>query len=155
MKLKIQKIFTKIRNELNNREDELLLKNDEKFNNAVIQEDNVKKFEKLSKQINKLLEEINSIDKEWDIENLNYFLNYCANIEININNITKDIESLQKCICSKIYNIDYSPKDLEINEILEKIKNLGNMYNEFEFENSQKKLIEELEYILNLYQIFL
>lgn len=80
---------------------------------------------------------------------IRYFLNCCSNIEININNITKDNESLQKCISSKIYNIDYSPKDLELNEILEKIKTLGNIFYEFEFENSKKKLNEEPEYVLS------
>ena len=149
MKIKIQKIFTKLRNELNNKEDQLLIKIDEKFNNSFIQEDNVKKFEKLPKQINKLLEEIKLIDKEWDIENLNYFLNCCSNIELNINNIKKDNEALQKCISSKIYNIDYSPKDYELNSILEKIKTLRNIYYEFEFENYQKKLNEEPEYIIS------
>ena len=69
MKINVQKIFTKLRNELNNREDELLLKIDDKFNNAFIKEENIKIFEKMPKKIQKILEEINSIDKDWSIEN--------------------------------------------------------------------------------------
>ena len=149
MKIKIQKIFTNIRNALNNREDELLFKIDNKFNNIFIKEDIIKNYEKLPKQIQKLLEEINLINKEWDINNLNYFLNCCYNIENNINKIKIDNESLQKCISLKIYNIDYSPKDYELNIILEKIKTLGDIYYEYEFDNPQKQLNEEPEYVVS------
>ena len=58
MKIQIQKIFTKIRTEINNREDQLLSKIDKKFDNAFIKEVNIKQYEKLPKQIQKLLEEI-------------------------------------------------------------------------------------------------
>ena len=51
MKIGIQKIFTKLRNELNNREDELLLKVDKKFENFLSKENTLKKFEKLSEKI--------------------------------------------------------------------------------------------------------
>ena len=42
MKIQIQKIFTKIRNELNIREDQLIAKIDEKFDNSFIEETNIK-----------------------------------------------------------------------------------------------------------------
>ena len=113
MKTKIQKIFTKIRNELNNREDALLNKIDEKFDNVFIKEANIKLYEKLPKQIQKLLEEINSVNKDWNIENLNYYLNCCSNIEVNINKIKNENKSLQNWVSSKIYKIDFSPKEFE------------------------------------------
>ena len=149
MKLQIQKIFTKLRNELNNREDELLNKIDKKFDDSFIKEANIKQYEKLPKQIQKLLDEINSVNKEWNVENLNYFLNCCANIEANINKIKTDNDSLQKWVSSKIYKIEYSPKDFELNELIEKIKTIGDIYYEFEFEPCKNKINDTPDYILS------
>ena len=58
MKIQIQKIFTKIRTETNNRGGQLLSKIYKKFDNSFIKEVNIKQYEKLPKQIQKLLEEI-------------------------------------------------------------------------------------------------
>ena len=51
LKLKIQKIFTKIRNELNNREDELLLEVEKQYNNLYFKEEFIKEIEKLPNKI--------------------------------------------------------------------------------------------------------
>ena len=87
MKLDIQKIFTQIRNVLNNREDELLLEVDNLYNSKYFNEDIIKKGEKLPKQIKLSLEKGKLIDKEWDNINLNSYINDCINIENNIKNI--------------------------------------------------------------------
>ena len=149
MKIQIQKIFTKIRNELNNREEALLKKIDEKFDNSFIKEQNLRQYEKLPKQIQKLLDEINLVNKEWKIENLNYYLNCCSNIETNIAKIKDENESLQKWNNAKIYKIDYKPKDFQIKEILENIKLIGDVYYEFEFEPSKNKINDMPEYVLS------
>ena len=149
MKIQIQKIFTKIRNGLNIREDQLIVKIDEKFDNSFIEETNIKQYEKLPKQIQRLLEEINSVNKEWDISNLNYFLNCCSDIEQNIIKIKKDNQSLQNCISSKIYKIDYTPNDSDLQLILEKVKNLGKVFYEYEFEPCKNIINEMPEYILS------
>ena len=47
LKLEIQKIFRKIRTELNNREDILLIELDNNFNNKFCNEDIIKKSDKL------------------------------------------------------------------------------------------------------------
>ena len=147
MKIQIQKIFTKIRSELNDREDFILKKIDKKFENSFIKEENIKKYEKLPKQIKKVLDEINSINIEWDIEKLNFFLNSCENIENNINNIKKENEDLQNLNKFKILNINYNLKNLELDNILEKIKTLGNAYYEYEFEPCENK--DMGEYLLS------
>ena len=149
MKIQIQKIFTKLRNELNNREDKLLAKIDEKFDNMNIKEIDIKLYEKIPKKIQKLLDEINLINKEWDAENLSYYLNCCSEIETNIINIKKEKESLKNSLNSKLFKIDYNPKDNEIKEILEKIQSFGSIYYEFEFESCKNKLNEMPEYILS------
>ena len=120
-----------------------------KFDNAFIKEKDIKIYEKLPKQIAKSLEEIKSIDKDWNLEKLNYFLNCCSNIEKSIDNIKEQNESLEKYSNSKILNIDYSPKENELNQLLEKIKSFGNIYYEYEFENYSNKENEKSEYILN------
>ena len=52
---KIQKIFTNIRNALNEKEDKLLSEIDEQFRNICINEDFIKKSEKFSNKLNTLL----------------------------------------------------------------------------------------------------
>ena len=149
MKLDIQKIFTKIRSELNNREDELLKKIDIKFDDSFIKEKDIKIYEKLPKQISKSLEEIKSIDKEWDLEKLNYFLNCCSNIEKSIDKIKEENESLQKYSNLKLININYSPKEYELIELLERIKSFGDIYYDFEFKKYSDYQNEKPEYIIN------
>ena len=50
---------------------------------------------------------------------------------------------------SKIYCIDYLPKDNEVNEIVEKIKSIGDIYYEFEFKEPENVLNKELEYVIS------
>ena len=59
LKLEVQKIFTKIRNNINDREDKLLLDIDNLFNDKFINDDIINKGEKLPKKINSSLEKIN------------------------------------------------------------------------------------------------
>ena len=100
IKLEIQKIFTKIRTELNDREDILLLEVDKYFENNYCNEEIIKKSEKLPKKIKASLEKGKAIDNEWkDGEKLNMLINDCINIENNlveINFINKIINKFNK-----------------------------------------------------------
>ena len=87
LKLNVQNIFTKIRNILNEREEQLLLEIDNMFNNKYFDEVIIKKGEKLPKQIKLSLEKGKLIDKEWDNNNLNSYINDCIKIENNIKEI--------------------------------------------------------------------
>ena len=69
IKLKIQKIFTKIRNTLNKREDQLLLEVDKEFNKYYFKEDIEKNFLKLPNQIKESLKKSSNIKNEWENEN--------------------------------------------------------------------------------------
>ena len=80
LKAEIQKIFTKIRTTLNEREDELLLEVDNKYNNIFCNEDIIKESEKLPNKTKKLLEKGKTIDKEWNNNKLNSLINDCINI---------------------------------------------------------------------------
>lgn len=63
IKIKIQKIFTKLRSTLNDREDELLLEIDNKFTDLFFNEDMYKKWKKLPYEIKFFLEKGKEVDK--------------------------------------------------------------------------------------------
>ena len=75
LKSNIQKIFTNIRNILNEREDELLLEIDKKFNDIYCDDEILKKSEKLPNKIKISLEEAKIINKNWDENKLNSMIN--------------------------------------------------------------------------------
>ena len=126
LKLKIQKIFTKIRNAINDKEDELLLEIDNKFDNNYFKEDLIKEFEKLPDRINILIEKGNKLDNEWEDENkLNLIINNCINIENNIKDINAIYDNIKKCNVNKSKNIIYPEEENEINSFLNDIKNFG------------------------------
>ena len=66
VKIKIAKVFTTIRNSINEREDELLLEVDSQFNNLFFKEEIVNKSEKLPKEIKISLEKDKLINNEWN-----------------------------------------------------------------------------------------
>ena len=123
LKSKIQKIFTNLRNAINEREDKLLLEVDEEFNKSYFKEDFIKKSEKLPKLVEIALEKGKNIYSEWNNDKLNFYINDCLNIENNINKIKKINEVINKN--SSDLNISFIIVDEEILKIVELIKNLG------------------------------
>ena len=88
LKLNIQKIFTQLRNHLNEREDELLLEVDNQFDNLYFKEDTIKNCEKLPNKIKISLEKGKNICNEWNKnDKLNKIINDCIIIENNIKEI--------------------------------------------------------------------
>ena len=87
LKLKVQKIFTKIRSELNNREDKLLDEIDKVYNENYFKEDIIKSGEKLPDKIKKSLEQGKIIDNNWNNNKLNLSIYNCINIEKYIKDI--------------------------------------------------------------------
>ena len=125
IKINIQKIFTTIRNKINQREDELLLDVDKIYDETFFSEDIIKKVEKLPKNIKESIQQGNLINNEWN-ENkygLNFLINDCINIENNM----KEIDIINESI-NKYNNIKSEIKydsEKDINELLEIIKNFG------------------------------
>ena len=124
LKSKIQKEFTRIRNVLNQREDELFEEVNKKFEDLFIKEELIKKSEKLPIKMKKFLEQGNKIAHDWNNEKLNVLISECLNIEKNIFDIKNIYESLKKCKLGKI-NIDFILEEKELNNILQQIKNFG------------------------------
>ena len=126
IKLKIQKIFTKKRNALNGREDELLLEVDNKFNEYYFKEDIEKDVLKLPNKINESIKKYSNIDNEWNNENkLCSIINGCINIENNIKEINLIKENIDKS--QNHIEINFFPKedDDELNKLLNYFQKFG------------------------------
>ena len=125
IKVKIQQIFTKLRNELNNREDKLLSDVDEQFN-IFNNEKLVRKCYNLPEKIKKSLEIVKNIDKEYNNDNIIQFINDCVSIEDNIKDIidiNENIETNKEYVNIKI---KFYPEDeITINKFLEGISKFG------------------------------
>ena len=145
MKIKIQKIFTNLRNILNNREDELLDEIDREFNNLYGNDDIIRKGEKFPEKIKISLEKGKLIEnelKELNDNKLISVINDCINIENNIDEINK---------IKKIFNNKNDTKteiklyfeDEEIINLTETIKTLGTISSN-KFVNSKIKFDENL-----------
>ena len=138
LKLYIQKIFTKIRSEINEREDKILNEVDEVYKNIYFDESLVKKREKISNQIKSNLEESKKIDNDWEDNNKSlYLIHNSINIENNIKYISEINDSV-----NKYSNIDMKIKFYSENEsLLNAIKNFGKIINSF---NNEEDLIENV-----------
>ena len=126
LKIKIQKIFTKIRNQINDREDELLLDVDKKFKELYFNDDILKESEKLPDIIQASLERGKLINSNKDMI-LNSIINGCINIEKNINEINTINSSIQKF--KSIQNkIEFIQNETETKFLLERINHFGEVY---------------------------
>jgi len=127
IKLEIQKIFTKIRTELNDREDLLLLKVDQYFDNNYFNEDIIKKSDKLPNKIKLSLERGKLIENEWNDNNkLNIIINDCISIENNLKDINIINESINKYNSNNKINIQFNA---QTDNLIKQIKNYGCLLN--------------------------
>jgi hypothetical protein len=128
LKNKIQKIFTQIRSQLNEREEILLLDVEKIFNETFFNNKITKYCEKMTKKIELSLEKGKSIENAWDANDnkLNSLINDCLNIENNIEEITTINKKLAK-YKSKSIDICFKPEQNEIDDFLYIIQNFGNI----------------------------
>jgi len=127
IKLKIAKVFTKIRNAINEREDEIILDIDKKYNNLGINEEIIRKSEKLPQKIKISLDNGKKLNDNWDNneKKLNNKINDCINIENNIKNIIDIKKSVEN---NKLKEVDISfldENDEEVNYFIKDIKIFG------------------------------
>ena len=128
--MKIQKIFTKIRNELNEREEKILVDIDKEFDNLYFKEDIIQESEKLPNKMKILLDKSKKIQENWKDKNnqLNSLINDCIYIERNIQEINNEKENINKFNNAINYKIQFYPENInKINEFIENIKNFGNI----------------------------
>ena len=127
LKLSIQQIFTKIRSEINNREDQLLIEVEQKFENIFCKEDIIKESEKLPIKIKDSLEKGKIIDTQQK-ENNNYnnlcsLVNDCINIETVVKEINIINDNIKKCDDDSI-GIEFEQSG-DIDKLLQNIKTFG------------------------------
>ena len=156
LKINIQKKFTKIRNCLNDREDEILLEIDNQYEKIYCNDDIIKESEKLPNKTKILLEKGKTIDKEWNNNKLISLINDCINIENNIKEINNINEKIKKCNYNQNIKIKFNPEEEnEINKFLEKIKSFGNIRNIsidnniYRFKKCPNDINEERKYMIN------
>ena len=143
IKFNIQNIFTKIRNELNEREDELLKEVDKTYEDSYFPEELIIKSEKLTKNMHLSLKQGKEITKKWDEQDkVNLFINNCLDIEINIKDINAINENIEKAKITKT-NIYFSDDNNESNNIFKLIKNYGKI-------ECQKKIDKNKEYEITM-----
>ena len=126
IKSKVLKVFTKLRNGINAREDEIMFQIDNKFDELFFKEDIVKECDKLPNKIKVSLEKGKNVDNEWNKNQnqINSLINNCLNIENMIKKINDINEAMNKCKSLNI-NINFIPDENNMNEILKTVKNFG------------------------------
>ena len=154
LKLEIQKIFTNIRNILNNREDELLLNVDKEYDNLTFKDNILKDIEKLPNKIKISLEKCKNIN-ETD-NNIYKLIKECTEIENNINIINNINSNINNIFNSKNIKIKFIPEEKEMNEFIDNIKNFGKIvlinndyYNYFKSSSIIKDDIDNINLIKN------
>jgi len=141
LKTKVQKIFTKIRNELNEREDKLFIEIDKKFQELFFNEKFVKESEKLTNLVKISLEKGKIKENEWEDETkLNKLINNCINLENTIKNINEVYDKINIYNINKELEIEFIPKDEVIEQKIEEdIRQFGGL----EVKDNKHKDIQE------------
>ena len=153
LKIKVQNIFTKIRNQLNDREIQILLEIDNLFITNYFDENVIKKCEKLPKKIKLSLEKGKLIDKQWDNNNLYSNINDCINIENNIKNINIINEIINKCDIKNKIEFNFSPKETQLKEFMKSIGTFGKIYyNIYSFKNCPTNIEDNRKYVISGYK---
>lgn len=130
IKLKIQTAFTKIRKNINEKEDELLSLVENKYNKEFFDENIIKQSESLPKKIEKSLEKgklINNYKENNENIKLNKFINDCLNIENRINDVDKIKNNINKYNSFKNQKIFYF-NDMDLEGFCKSIQNLKYVY---------------------------
>ena len=114
--IKIQKIFTQIRTTINEREDQLLLYLNKKFDRYCINKNILKEGENLHKLIKSNLEKGNNLKNDWNKNKLSFVINDCTKIEENFTKINIFNNKLNK-FYSANNKIQFFPNDYEVNTL--------------------------------------
>ena len=123
--MNVQKIFTRLRTVINEREDELLNEIDKIFNDKFFDENSLKEEEKLPGKIKSSMEKVKEMDKELEEINLNKYINNCIIIENDIEKINLINKQINKYIENEGKKVQFFPDENGINNMLEKIRSFG------------------------------
>ena len=149
VKVQIQRIFTKIRTNLNDREEQLLSEVDLTFEDLYLNKDLIKETEKFPNKIKKIVEKGKSIDSKWDKENIDKSINDCLNIDDNMKEINTIKDNISKFNDIKTNNIKlcFLPKENDLNYFLDKIWKFGKIsLNDYVFKKCPENINPERKY---------
>ena len=148
LKFNIQKIFTKIRDAINSREDELLQEVEKQYDIVFFKKDLIKEGEKLPSKVKISLDKGKAINNEWNNKNkLGTLINDCVNIENNIKDINLINDSIKKYNLITDLEIKFSPENEGIDKFIKTIKSFGKIYYiSYKFKNCPKKIDENRKY---------
>ena len=129
LKIRIQKFFTKIRNEINKREDQLLLIVEQVYENYFFNKNLSKDIDKIENKLNLSINKGMLVSNEYNNDEINFIslINDCILIDDCIKDINYLKENYEKYEKNETLAIDLKLKEEEIN-FLNNIKNLGNIY---------------------------
>ena len=136
LKSKILKIMTKIRNKLNEREDELISQLESTFSNLCPPQKTIKEYENIPIKIKDILEKKKEIDKKWNNSaKLNSYINDCINIENEFRKLKETNDLISKHNINQKIQIYFYPEENEVDQIYNDIKSFGKIYQQ---ENERK-----------------
>ena len=137
--INIQKTFTKIRTDLNEREDKLLNKVEKIYKILYYDEKNSREIERLSNKVKQILESNNNIkDKN---NELSYEINNYIQFEKNFDKVEEIHKIMANCFKKKV-KISFKYNNNELDNI---IKNFGEIKEEKDIDEEVDKLYQELE----------
>ena len=138
--INIQKTFTKIRTDLNEREDKLLNKVEEIYKNLYYDEKNSREIERLSNKVKQILESNNNIkDKN---NELSYEINNYIQFEKNFDKVEEIHKIMANCFEKKV-KISFKYNNNELDNI---IKNFGEIKEEKDIDEEEvDEIYQELE----------
>ena len=129
LKLNIQKIFTKLRSAINEREEKLLIEVDNEFNKYFVNEDVINKSQKLPQKVKSALERGKSINIGNNNNQLNVLINDCIHVENNVKEINNIYDIIKKCNANKDIKLMLATENNDINGLMDLIKNFGGIKN--------------------------
>ena len=140
LKLKIQGTFTKIKDQINEREDELLLEVDKLYEETYVSDNVIRDLDKLPNRIKSSLDKGQTISKDWEKENkLNSLIYECINIENNLDYINKVNQIMKKSKNEMNTHIKFFPEEkMDISQFLSKIVKFGKIYKDNELNESDE-----------------
>ena len=142
----IQKIFTKLRTVLNNREDELLKEVEEAYKKNCFDDNIIKESEKISGKTKKCLDSVNDLKtiKEKNKE-LNFEINFYIEFEKNLNKIDDLIQIINK-LNSKTYELNLEVNNDKLESDIKKFGKINQIIKEIEIRKIkfEQKNIEKI-----------
>ena len=151
LKFKIQKIFTKIRSAVNDREEILLAEVDNAFDEIISRKDFIKESESLPNKIKKSLDKAKTVDNQWNNKELSDLIKDCLNIEKNFKEINLVNDKMNRFNLREIENtkLKFNPAENELDYVMKEISRFGKIsFDEFSIKKCTTNISEDRKYLV-------